>query len=176
MSPSNIMFLPASRNGEARTSNHAGAPDSARSRTTTTVTAASRPPTVASAGRLAEAEYISAAQYASADAEQEYMDDDDEFYDDHDEERRMSESRWVDVYAPLTQAIASLAAAKANEQVALALPPLRGIHLIALDIRQAQAIIDLARVAGNASLVQVEQSLLAAFQVELSTTLARVRR
>jgi hypothetical protein len=130
--------------------------------------------------QAAEEQYISelyAADEEYMNADEGYMDDDEELYDD--DEERMTESRWVDVYAPLTQAAASLAAAakaKANQQLSLALPPLRGIHLIAFDIRQAQASIDLARVAGNASLVQVEQSLLAAFQIELSATLARVQQ
>jgi hypothetical protein len=46
-------------------------------------------------------------------------------------------------------------------------PPISGIHLIAIDIRRAQANIDAARIAANDPLVEVEQNLLTGFRIEL---------
>jgi hypothetical protein len=83
-----------------------------------------------------------------------------------------------DVFAPVAQALASLAAAtaaRANQQVPL--PPIlpRGIGMVAMDVREAQANIDAARIAGNTPLVEVEQSLLAVYQNELAVINERVQ-
>jgi hypothetical protein len=74
----------------------------------------------------------------------------------------------ANAFAPVVEAIASLEAA-ANHVT------LREIHLINIDIRRTQANIDAARIAGDAPLIEDEQILLAAFQIELRLTLARVQ-
>jgi hypothetical protein len=201
-------MLPAARTGAH--GNETVAPDVARSRSRTTVTAASRATTSSRPGshradttvaspvpqtgalllagmppaeqaailQAAKEQLISELFGDCVNADEGHMDDDDESYDDDDEEQYESKLL-ADAFAPVAQALARLEAAvafRADQQVSLVSPPLRGIHLIVFDVRQAQASFDLAKVAGNAALIQVELSLLAAFQIELSATLARLQQ
>ena len=142
----------------------------------------------AAALRLAQAEQHAAERQAAEEqfvaehhaAEEGYMDDGEENMDDDDElmddfmQLHQLHRQFLGLQAPLAQAIANLATAATQPEP---LPPiiLRGIGMVAMDIRGAQANIDAARIAGNTPLVEVEQSLLAVYQNELAAINERVQ-